>query len=102
MYVCMHIRIQRRNSIELLSSTSYIYIFVLQCGSEIGSYASSGSPVYNFHAQVILNLLHVSVGGSTHTCTFCTMTLQSHVLFQLLLKLLKEYLLCTFGNVRHR
>lgn len=29
------------------------------CGSEIGSYASSGSPVYNFHAQVILNLLHM-------------------------------------------
>ena len=41
-------------------------IFVLQCGSKIGSYARSGSAVYNFTSIFQLTFFHVSVGGSTH------------------------------------
>ena len=41
-------------------------IFVLQCGSKIGLYANSGSPVYNLTSLLYLRLFYVSVGGSTH------------------------------------
>ena len=84
-------------SVTALNHFHQLPIFVLQCGSKIGSYARSGSAVYNFTSIVQLTFFHVSVGRSTHTCTLCTMTWQSHVIFQLLLKLW-----ATFCNVRHR
>ena len=61
-YVCTHVS----KGVTALNRFHQLPMLVLQCGSKIGSYASSGSAVYNQTSLYLLRLLNVSVGGSTH------------------------------------